>query len=737
VAYSYIKYTGDGSQTDFTFAFAYFDTSHVHVLVDGIDVDFVWLNAQTIQCVTAPAAGTNVVVIRNTPKEEPPVDFTDGSILLERDLDTLVLYNLYISQEAIDQAQLGIQQNALGQWDAENLNIVNLADGVEPGDAINKGQLDYEYPAVKIVADNMPAVVTVSQNIPVITEAATLVPHAAAIDTVANNLTDINSFKDTYFIGPQVPTQAVTLGDLWFDTTNNRMMVFGNGGWMSAGSSINGTSNRSVQVLTEGQTVISGFVYDSIYLDVYLNGNKLNPLTDFTAETGSSITLTEPAHAGDVIDCVAYGTFQVVRGAGGSTGWGGTPIGTIAMWAGQVSNIPQGWMPCDGIDGRPDLRNRFVVGAGDLYAAGSTGGFLDAALPSHQHTLVGGPVTGSGSTDSVGDHSHTYNAYPGDGAQTGWSTPGGAAQPTFNPSGATSATGAHSHTVTVTIQGGVTGMESSGEDPKGKNLPPYYALMYIIKITGDLTDGPTGPAGPEGPASTVPGPAGPAGPQGEPGPAGPQGEGGGGGGSGLIMFTSSSTWTVPAGVKMVHVCVQGGGGGGGSVYGNGGGNGGTGGSGGESAFGSIVCGGGGGGGGGYQAGQYPGGAGSAPTNNFLGGQFAQAGDAGGAGGDGAGQGGASGGSKIGIIQCAGSQGENTTPDYSFYGAGAGGNTGYTQGGTACPGGGGGGGGAANFYNVAVTPGEVITITVGAGGQPQPGPTTATIAGQQGIVQIYY
>ncbi len=496
MAYSYIKYTGDGSQTDFTFAFAYFDTSHVHVLVDGIDVDFVWLNAQTIQCVTAPAAGTKVVVMRNTPKEEPPVDFTDGSILLERDLDTLVLYNLYISQEAIDQAQLGIQQNALGQWDAKNLNIVNLADGVEPGDAINKRQLDYEYPAVKTVADNMPAVVTVSENIPVITEAATLVPHAAAIDTVANNLTDINSFKDTYFIGPTAPTQAVTLGDLWFDTAGNRMMVFGNGGWMNAGSSINGTSNRSVQVLTEGQTEVSGFVYDSIYLDVYLNGNKLNPLTDFIAETGSSITLTEPAHAGDVIDCVAYGTFAVVRGAGGSTGWGGTPIGTIAMWAGQLSNIPQGWMPCDGIDGRPDLRNRFVVGAGDLYAAGSTGGFLNATLPTHTHELIQSRSVATGTTDTAGEHTHTSqgNGAPNGGGAGSAYTSGGNSPHTIN------AGGSHSHTFTLDIQGGVSGLNSAGEDPTGKNLPPYYALMYIIKITGDITDGPTGPQGPVGPA---------------------------------------------------------------------------------------------------------------------------------------------------------------------------------------------------------------------------------------------
>lgn len=522
MAYSYIKYTGDASQTDFTFAFAYFDKTHVHAMVDGGEVPITWLNAQTIQISPAPIAGTSIVVYRDTPKEEPPVDFTDGSILLERDLDTLVLYNLYISQEAIDQAQRSIQLDVFGDWDAKELNIVNLADGVEPGDAINKRQLDYEYPDVEIVADNMTSVTTVATNMETITTSAELVPYKDDIRTVSTNLTDIHSFKDSYFIGPEAPEQAVTLGDLWFDTSGNRMMVFGNGGWMNAGSSINGTSNRSVQTLTEGQTEVTGFVYDSIYLDVYLNGNKLNPLTDFIAETGSSIVLTEPAHEGDVLDCVAYGTFAVVRGAGGSTGWGGTPVGTIAMWSGTLTNIPQGWMPCDGVAGRPDLRNKFVMGAGDLYAAGSTGGFLDATLPTHQHTLVGGPVTGSGSTDSAGAHNHNSLWIGTSGDENGTSSPyfsrkGDFGGSYFNyslgntanvPDGATTSDGgAHSHTVTVTVEGGVTGMESAGEDPAGKNLPPYYALMYIIKITGDLTDGPTGPQGPVGPAgsSAMPG----------------------------------------------------------------------------------------------------------------------------------------------------------------------------------------------------------------------------------------
>ncbi len=49
------------------------------------------------------------------------------------------------------------------------------------------------------------------------------------------------------------------------------------------------------------------------------------------------------------------------------------PIGTIVIWSGTIDNIPSSWALCDGQDGRPDLRNKFVVGAGDRYTAGTTG----------------------------------------------------------------------------------------------------------------------------------------------------------------------------------------------------------------------------------------------------------------------------------------------------------------------------------------------------------------------------
>lgn len=84
----------------------------------------------------------------------------------------------------------------------------------------------------------------------------------------------------------------------------------------------------------------------------------------------------------------------------------GIPVGVITMWSGSIASIPSGWRLCDGGGGTPDLRDRFVVGAGSSYAVGATGGAntvtLDTTqIPSHTHT-------GSGTTSSTNiDHTHS------------------------------------------------------------------------------------------------------------------------------------------------------------------------------------------------------------------------------------------------------------------------------------------------------------------------------------------
>ena len=113
---------------------------------------------------------------------------------------------------------------------------------------------------------------------------------------------------------------ALAVGMLYFDTTSDVLKVRASGGWINAGSSVNGTSARFAYTLTANQTTVSGndtsgnaLAYDSGFADVYLNGVKL-AAADFTATSGSSIVLAAGATANDILEVVAFGTFQLSNG---------------------------------------------------------------------------------------------------------------------------------------------------------------------------------------------------------------------------------------------------------------------------------------------------------------------------------------------------------------------------------------------------------------------------------------
>lgn len=74
--------------------------------------------------------------------------------------------------------------------------------------------------------------------------------------------------------------------------------------------------------------------------------------------------------------------------------------GLVIIWSGTSNTVPDGWFVCDGTNGTPDLRNRFVVGAGSTYAFNATGGFADAIVPTHGHTVTA--VNGGGNHDHAG-----------------------------------------------------------------------------------------------------------------------------------------------------------------------------------------------------------------------------------------------------------------------------------------------------------------------------------------------
>lgn len=170
----------------------------------------------------------------------------------------------------------------------------------------------------------------------------------------------------------------------------------------------------------------------------------------------------------------AAGTVLTVSGGLPSWSAGGIPSGCILLWSGSIASIPAGWALCDGTLGTPNLVDRFVVGAGFTYPVNSIGGFADAAVIAHDHTF-------STTTSFDGSHSHINNNGGSvilgprlNGLSQTNSAEEGAGDPNWYAANMQNA-GIHNHSVNGTTV-------SSGISATNRNLPPYWALAYIMKL---------------------------------------------------------------------------------------------------------------------------------------------------------------------------------------------------------------------------------------------------------------
>jgi microcystin-dependent protein len=123
------------------------------------------------------------------------------------------------------------------------------------------------------------------------------------------------------------------------------------------------------------------------------------------------------------------------------------------MWSGSVGTIPSGWNLCNGTNGTPDLQDRFVICAGGSYVVGATGGSADAVVVAHSHSI----------TDP--GHIHSFNTNDGQDGSGDQTPEIGTGVNRFTNSAFT----------------GIT-IDSEGVSGVGQNLPPYYALAYIMKL---------------------------------------------------------------------------------------------------------------------------------------------------------------------------------------------------------------------------------------------------------------
>lgn len=170
-----------------------------------------------------------------------------------------------------------------------------------------------------------------------------------------------------------------------------------------------------------------------------------------------------------------------------SGGPGGVPVGSVMIWPGTVDTIPSNWALCDGQDGRPDYRDIFLLGAGPNHAAGSAGG-------EEKHTLTTAEMPKHAHVESYGESSGTTNnVYPiADG-----SNPGSYFK-FFGEKNGLSYDRGGKHTVSEnvsivsggTIKTSATGLYdlktyNAGGGTAHNNMPPYKAVLFIIKIAPD------------------------------------------------------------------------------------------------------------------------------------------------------------------------------------------------------------------------------------------------------------
>lgn len=161
-----------------------------------------------------------------------------------------------------------------------------------------------------------------------------------------------------------------------------------------------------------------------------------------------------------------------------STEASSVPQGSIIPWYGNLANIPDGFALCDGTNGTPDLRNRFLVGAGDAYKLAAVGGESTHVLsinemPWHNHNA----------SSAVGYFRSRSNTFYGKGPSStlGWNAVSGCFSVVEEGLRSEGNADANSTEYIVKFDGSKI-VQGQGGDQPHENRPPYYALYYIMKL---------------------------------------------------------------------------------------------------------------------------------------------------------------------------------------------------------------------------------------------------------------
>lgn len=432
--FAQVTYTGNGSTTSYAIPFSYIDSSHVKAYINGTLTSAFTVSTSTLIFTSAPANGATIRIQRETPIDVRLVDFADGSVLTEADLDRSANQSFYVAQEITDDQVNNLAVDVDDKWDAKSKTIKNIASPVNDNDAVNKAFITTNLPAINTVNTNIASVASVASNIANVNTVAsnsaninsavsnatninavvsnstninavstnsaninTVATNMGAVTTVANdivkvvavandlaeaiseietaaddlneatseidvvasnianvnqvgtyisnvnavasnssninavnsnsaninivsgsianvniagaNINSVNDFVARYRVSGTQPTTSLDIGDLWFDSTLQKLLIYTSSGWQTASDYVSALINVYRYTATSGQTVFTGADANSNTLSftaqancfVFLNGIRIVLGQDYTLTGGNTVTLTEAANVGDLL----------------------------------------------------------------------------------------------------------------------------------------------------------------------------------------------------------------------------------------------------------------------------------------------------------------------------------------------------------------------------------------------------------------------------------------------------
>ena len=196
--YAQVTYTGDGSTTQYSITFNFLDSTHIKAFINGVETSAFTVSSSTLTFTTAPANSAVIKIERQTPIDARLVDFTDGSVLTESDLDKSADQNFYVAQEITDDQENNLRLDTDDKFNAQSKVIKNVADPVNNNDAVNKQFISTNIPNITTVAGisaDVTAVANIASNVTSVANNEADIDLVAlnmpSVTTVANNIADV------------------------------------------------------------------------------------------------------------------------------------------------------------------------------------------------------------------------------------------------------------------------------------------------------------------------------------------------------------------------------------------------------------------------------------------------------------------------------------------------------------------------------------------------------------------